>query len=86
MRFLLRLVLFFGALWVFGALVATSCVRGASVKGADLDAMPCTPVLSTGADNPHYTNTWTACAARCQARPGSTGPSVNLRTCDCVCH
>jgi hypothetical protein len=41
MRFLLNLVLFFIALWGFGSIVAASCVRSASVTGADLRALPC---------------------------------------------
>jgi hypothetical protein len=84
MRFLLKLVLFFIALWIFGSIVAASCVRSASVKGADLAALPCAPVLSNGADNAHYANTWAACAARCQKRTAQS-PSLDLRTCACTC-
>lgn len=81
MKFLFHLVLFFVGLWLFGMLALATCTP---VRGADLQELPCTPVVSNGDENPHYTNTWNACSQRC-ARAGHQDPEVDLRTCACRC-
>ena len=69
---------------LIGGIGYIGCVKCTKINGADIAESRCSPVLSNGDRNPHYTNSWNSCQARCN-HDGKYA-SLDTKNCDCSCN